>query len=162
MGNLITFRVSKKDLLGVSETEVGDIGPDDDRASVFAESVMKGLSLEGGATLLLAAAWVTSEGRLCDDMFGEAMGFDITMGSNAEKRPLARATLTAPDGKNVPFFNSFLPSQCAWVFHWLFMRAFPTLFPVVDGSFEKALSKKALEEVRVVMRARRGGSRGGG
>jgi hypothetical protein len=78
MGNLIsTFRVSKKDLLGMSETEVGDIGPDDDRASAFAESVMKGLSLEGGATLLLAAAWVTSEGRLYYDMFGEAMGFDI-------------------------------------------------------------------------------------
>jgi hypothetical protein len=91
MGNLITFRVSKKDILGMSQTEVGDDGPDDDRASTFTESVMKGLSLQGGATLLLAAAWVKSEGRLYYDMFGEAVGFDITCGTNAEKRPLARS-----------------------------------------------------------------------
>jgi hypothetical protein len=92
MGNLITFRVSKKDILGMSQTEVGDVGPDDNnRASTFAESVMKGLSLQGGATLLLAAAWVKSEGRLYYDMFGEAVGFDITCGTNAEKRPLARS-----------------------------------------------------------------------
>jgi hypothetical protein len=129
MGNLITFRASKKDMLGMTQTDAGDVGTDDDRASSFAQSVMKGLSLEGGASLLLAAAWVTVEGRLYYDMFGEAMGFDITMGSNAEKRPLARGTLTTSNGKNVPFFNSFLPSQCAWVFNWLFMTAFPTLFP---------------------------------
>jgi hypothetical protein len=129
MGNLITFRVSKKDWLGKSDTEVGDVGTDEDKASTFAASVMKGLSLQGGATLLLAAAWVTSEGRLYYDMFGEAMGFDITCGTNAEKRPLARGTLTTSNGKNVPFFNAFLPSQCAWVFNWLFMTAFPTLFP---------------------------------
>jgi hypothetical protein len=71
MGNLITFRVSKKDWLGKSDTEVGDVGTDEDKASTFAASVMKGLSLQGGATLLLAAAWVTSEGRLYYDMFGE-------------------------------------------------------------------------------------------
>ncbi len=129
MGDLITFRVSKKDMLGTSQTEVGDVGSDDDRASTFAESVMKGLSLQGGESLLLAAAWVTTEGRLYYDMFGEAMGFDITCGTNAEKRPLARATITTANEKNVPFFNSFLPSQCAWVFCWLFMTAFPTLFP---------------------------------
>jgi hypothetical protein len=69
----------------VTHLEIGDVGPDDDRASTFAESVMKGLSLQGGATLLLAAAWVTSEGRLYYDMFGEAVGFDITCGTNAEK-----------------------------------------------------------------------------
>ena len=129
MGNLITFSVSKKDRLGTSHAEVSDVGTDGDRASIFAESVMRGLSLQGGASLLLAAAWVSSEGRLYYDMFGEAMGFDITCGTNAEKRPLARGTLTTSDGKNVPFFNSFLPSQCAWVFCWLFVTAFPTLFP---------------------------------
>jgi hypothetical protein len=130
MDNLITFRVSKKDILGMSQTEVGDVGPDDDRASTFAESVMKGLSLQGGATLLLVAAWVTLEGRLYYDMSGEAVGFDITCGTNAEKRPLAKGTLTTANGENVPFFNSFLPSQCAWVFCWLFTTAFPTLFSI--------------------------------
>jgi hypothetical protein len=51
--------------------------------------------LQGGATLLLAAAWVTSEGRLYYDMFGgEAMGFDITCcGTNAEKRLLTKGGL---------------------------------------------------------------------
>ena len=129
MGNLITFAISRKDGFGKSYTEVGDVGPDGDRASTFAASVMRGLSLQGGSSLLLSAAWVSSEGRLYYDMFGEAMGFDITCGTNAEKRPLARGTLTTSDGKNVPFFNSFLPSQCAWVFCWLFVTAFPTLFP---------------------------------
>jgi hypothetical protein len=52
-------------MLGMSHTEVGDVGTDDDRASTVAESIMKGLSLQGEATLLLAVAWVTSEGRLC-------------------------------------------------------------------------------------------------
>jgi hypothetical protein len=129
MGDLITFRVSKKDWQGQTDTEVGDVGTDEDRASTFAKLVMKGLSMQGGAVLLLAAAWVTSEGRQYYDMFGEAMGFDITCGTNAEKRPLARGTLTTSNGKNVPFFNAFLPSQCQWVFNWLFTTAFPTLFP---------------------------------
>ncbi len=123
MGDIITFRVSKKEMLGMSQTEVGDIGKDDgrastfaesvmkgevgdigkddDRASTFAESVMKGLSLQGGATLHLAAAWVTPEGRLYYDMLGEAMGFDITLtcGTNAGKPPLARGTLTTAKSK---------------------------------------------------------------
>jgi hypothetical protein len=34
---------------------------------------------------------------------------------------------TTSNGKNVPVFNAFLPSQCAWIFNWLFMTAFPTL-----------------------------------
>jgi hypothetical protein len=75
MGDLITFRVFKNDMLGMLQTEVGDVGKDYGRASTSAESVMKGLSLQGGATLLLAAAWVTTEGRLYYDMLGEAMGY---------------------------------------------------------------------------------------
>jgi hypothetical protein len=89
----------------MSQTEVGDVGPEDDRASTFAESVMKGLSLQRGATLLLAAAWVTSEDRLYYDMFGEAVGFDITCGTNAERRPLARGTLTTAKGKKRPILQ---------------------------------------------------------
>jgi hypothetical protein len=63
---------------------------------------MKGLSLEGGSSLLLAAAWATSEGRICCEMFPEVMVFVMACGTNAKKRPMARGTLTTSNGKNVP------------------------------------------------------------
>jgi hypothetical protein len=132
VGDLIAFRLSKKDWQGKTDTEVGDknnVGTDEDRASTFAKLVMEGLSVQGGAVLLLTAAWVTSEGRQCYNMFDEAVVFDTACGTKAETRPLARGTSTISDKQNVPFFNAFLPSQCQSVFNWHFTTAFPTLFP---------------------------------
>jgi ribosomal protein L5 len=50
------------------------------------------------------------------DLYPEVMGFDVTFGTNKEKRPMARATIKTSSNKNVPFFNALLPSGASWVF----------------------------------------------
>ena len=61
--------------------------------------------------------------------YPEVIGFDVTNGVNQEKRPLGKGTLINASGKNVPFFNAFLPSQCRWVFVWIRNQAIPSLLP---------------------------------
>jgi MULE transposase domain len=61
-------------------------------------------------------------------MYPEVMGFDVTYGTNKEKRPLARGTIKTSSNKNVPIFNALLPSGASWVFHWIFHNAIPRLF----------------------------------
>jgi hypothetical protein len=62
-------------------------------------------------------------------MYPEVMGFDVTNGTNREKRPMARGTLKTSSNKNVPFFNALLPSVASWVFRWIFHDALPRLLP---------------------------------
>jgi hypothetical protein len=68
------------------------------------------------------------------------MGFDVTNGTNKEKRPMARATIKTTNNKNVPFFNALLPSIASWVFRWIFHDAFP-----------KLLSCESLHKLRLVL-----------
>ena len=52
---------------------------------------------------------------------------DVTFGTNAETRPLG---LTASIDGNMNLFTPvrvFMPSQCQWVFVWIFMTAIPGL-----------------------------------
>lgn len=68
------------------------------------------------------------------------MGFDVTYGTNKEKRPLARGTVKTTSNKNVPFFNALLPSGASWVFRWIFHEAFPRL-----------VSKDSLKKLHLVL-----------
>ena len=87
------------------------------------------MKLNDGQKLLLAVGWVQQKAILEFQKYPDVIGFDVTYGTNQEKRPLAKATLINSSKKNVPFFNAILPSQCRWVFHWIFNSAFPNLLP---------------------------------
>ena len=53
--------------------------------------------------------------------------FDVTFGTNVESRPLG--VTASMDGNMNVFtpFRVFMPSQCQWVFHWIFGTAMPSL-----------------------------------
>jgi MULE transposase domain len=68
------------------------------------------------------------------------MGFDVTNGTNKEKRPMARATLKTSNNKNVPLFNALLPSVASWVFRWIFHDALP-----------KLLSRESLSKLKLIL-----------
>ena len=91
--------------------------------------VCSALKLNNGQQLLLAVAWVHKKAITEFKKYPEVVGFDVTYGTNQEKRPLAKGTLINSSSKNIPFFNAILPSQCRWVFHWIFDTAIPNLFP---------------------------------
>jgi hypothetical protein len=42
------------------------------------------------------------------DMYPTALGFDVTHGTNSEKRPLGRGVVITPDRKTVTVFNAFV------------------------------------------------------
>lgn len=82
-----------------------------------------------GKRVLLGCAWCREDERLLFDMFPHVLNFDVTFQTNNEERPLA--TTACPDGLMKTFspVKAFLPSQCAWVFEWIFGTVFPTLLP---------------------------------
>jgi hypothetical protein len=130
--DLITIRQTKKDgkilredpYYGAERSVLGDGGP-----RQFVNAVLKAMSLKNEQSLLLAIAWVTKDARSYFQMFPSSLSIDVTMGTNAEKRPLARATCRTSDKRNVPFFDCFLSSGSAWVWYWLFYKVFPALLP---------------------------------
>lgn len=128
-GNLITIRMRKKDKQSMNETNINDnlMLDKTENPMTYAEIVMKALLLKDEETLLLGVAWVTEESSRYFDLYPEVMGFDVTFGTNKEKRPLARGTIKSNRNKNVPFFNALLPSCASWVFNWIFQDAMPTL-----------------------------------
>ena len=87
------------------------------------------MKLNNGNKLLLVVAWMQKKAIIEFQKYPEVIGFDVTFGVNQEKRPLAKGTLINSSKKNVPFFNAILPSQCRWVFRWIFNEAIPNLFP---------------------------------
>jgi hypothetical protein len=83
--------------------------------------------LKVGQKVLLAAAWARNDERRLFEMFPEVLMFDVTAGTNSEGRPLG--CTASPDG-NMKVFTPvrvFMPSECYWVFHWIFRTAIPSL-----------------------------------
>jgi len=52
---------------------------------------------------------------------------DVTYGTNSEGRPLAMTGAVNCDIKTFTPLRAFLPSECKWVFRWLFTEAIPKL-----------------------------------
>ena len=93
----------------------------------YAESVRKALGLSGNTKLLLGAAWASKQQKRMFGMFPETLCADVTMGTNAEKRPLLVMTAKTSENQIVRVFQAFLPSQCRWIFDWCFRDAFVQL-----------------------------------
>ena len=96
----------------------------------YAESIRKSLGLSGNTKLLLGAAWASHQQQRMFSMFPEALCADVTMGTNAEKRPLLVMTSKTSENKIVRVFQALMPSQCRWIFDWCFCEAFVKLYGV--------------------------------
>ena len=103
--------------------KVNDVSQD---AKSFVKSLISQLTT-GDGTILLAVMWVTDDGKLYHKKFPHVLGCDVTFGTNAEKRPLFRASGKTMDNKNIPHVNAFAPSQQRWVFDWIFEDGLPSI-----------------------------------
>jgi hypothetical protein len=80
-----------------------------------------------GQKILLAVAWVREDERRLFEMFPEVFMIDVTHATNSEGRPLAVSASVDAHMKTFTPIRAFLPSECQWVFHWLWTTAIPTL-----------------------------------
>lgn len=83
--------------------------------------------LKVGDKVFIAGAWSRQDERLLFEQYPEILMVDVTFDTNNEHRPLA---VTSGTDGNMNIFipvRSFLPSQCRWVFDWLFSVAIPKL-----------------------------------
>ena len=81
----------------VDTTDNANTTPLNETPESYASSIVKALSLNGNESLLLGCCWMSRGQRRYLKMFPTTLGFDVTHGTNAEKRPLARAIIITPD-----------------------------------------------------------------
>jgi hypothetical protein len=92
--------------------------------------VKSAMTLNDSEAMLLFVAWVSDEYLRHIIMFPEVISIDITYGTNREKRPLLVLADTDHNQKNFTALSAFLPSECKWVFHYVFEVAIPTLIGI--------------------------------
>lgn len=95
-------------------------------AKSYVKGIIEGLTM-GDGQILLAIMWITKDAKRYHSKFPHVLGLDVTFGTNAEKRPLFRASGKTSNNKNVPHVNSFIPSQQRWVFEWILKDALPSI-----------------------------------
>ena len=100
---------------------------------------MDALKIPGTSNLLLCCAWTSKKQQLWFQKFPSVLSLDVTCGTNAEKRPLARGTILTANGNTVPVFDSFLPAEATWAWDWVLDYALPRLF-----------NKSTLQNVKMV------------
>jgi len=96
--------------------------------------------MQVGQKILLAVAWVREDEKRLFELYPEVFMIDVTFGSNCEGRPLG---MTAAIDSNMHTFTpicAFLPSECRWVFWWMWEEAIP-----------KLLGKDVLKRVQLVL-----------
>jgi hypothetical protein len=87
--------------------------------------VLKQLTV--GKKILLAVAWVREDEKRLFELFPEVLMIDVTFQTNNEGRPLGITAAFDSDMKSFTPIRAFLPSECRWVFRWLWATALPTL-----------------------------------
>jgi len=83
--------------------------------------------LKVGQRILLAVAWVREDEKRLFELYPEILSIDVTYGTNSEGRPLAMTGCLDSDCKVFCPIRAFLPSECKWVFRWLWAEAIPSL-----------------------------------
>ena len=83
--------------------------------------------LRVGQKILLAVAWVREDEKRLFELYPEVLMMDVTYGTNNEGRPLLLTAAFDSDMKSFTPLRAFLPSECRWVFQWIWATAIPTL-----------------------------------
>jgi hypothetical protein len=89
--------------------------------------VKSDIKLNDSDAMLLFIAWGSDEDLRYITMFPEVLSIDTTYGTNREKRPLLVVAGTGNNMKNFTAMCAFLPSECEWVFRYVFEVAIPSL-----------------------------------
>ena len=79
--------------------------------------------------LFMAVAWVTDHELIRFLKCPEVIHVDGTSSTNREKYILITVTVKDRFGKMCTVLRTFIPNEKQWVFHWLFIKVFPILFP---------------------------------
>ena len=83
--------------------------------------------LRVGQKLLLAVAWVRADEKRLFELYPEVLMIDVTYGTNSEGRPLGLTACVDADMRSFTPLRVFMPSECCWVFRWIWATAIPTL-----------------------------------
>jgi hypothetical protein len=89
--------------------------------------VKSAMKLDDSEAMFLFVAWGSDEDLRYITMFPEVFFIDTTYGTNREKRPLLVFDGTDNNRKNFTALCAFLPSECEWVFQYVFEIAIPSL-----------------------------------
>jgi hypothetical protein len=89
--------------------------------------VKSAMKLDDSDAMLLVVAWGSDEDLRYITMSPEVLSSDTTYGTNREKRPLLVFAGTNNNRKNFIALRAFLPSECEWVFGYVFEVAIPSL-----------------------------------
>jgi hypothetical protein len=97
-------------------------------ANVADEDLVKSaMKLDDSDAMLLFVDWGSDADLRYITMFPEVLSIDTTYGMNREKRPLLVFAGTKNNRKNFTAMRAFLPSECEWVFRYVFEIAIPSL-----------------------------------
>ena len=77
--------------------------------------------------ILLAVAWCTKQMSMFFQKYPEVCSWDVTNGTNAERRGLMIGCNYTSSFKSNPFIFAFLPNCRRWAFQWISRCAVPML-----------------------------------
>jgi hypothetical protein len=83
--------------------------------------------LDDSEAMLLFVAWGSDADLRYTTMFPKVFSIDTTYGTNIEKIPLLVFAGIDNNSKNFTALRVFLPSECEWVFRYVFEIAIPSL-----------------------------------
>ena len=118
------------DTATISSDSIGNLDePRDENQNMFqyALSHREKVANADSDYLWIALAYVTPQSRRLFRLYPHVIKFDVTMGTNEEKRPLLIVSGRTPWGENFIIMRVYLPNERAWVFRWVFQTAMPKL-----------------------------------
>jgi hypothetical protein len=114
---------AQEQIFDLHETE----NPPDADLLLDAAEVREALKVDDSENILLAVAWVSDEEARYFHMFPEVSFADTAQKVNLEKRPCFIICGKDSENRSFSFLTAFIPSECRWVFQWLFSKAMPAL-----------------------------------
>jgi hypothetical protein len=102
---------------------------DSKQDSIFLDAleVPEALKVDDGEQVLCAVAWVSGDERRLFQFFPEVTFWDSAQKTNCVKRPLFLACGKDSENHTFMYLRAFMPSECQWVFEWLYTKAMPIL-----------------------------------
>jgi hypothetical protein len=92
-----------------------------------AKVVREALLVDNSENILLTITWVTNKGVCLFRLFPEVTFWDTQQKTNREKRPCFLGCGKDSENRCFTYLGAFMPSECRWVFHWLYSKAMHTL-----------------------------------
>jgi hypothetical protein len=90
------------------------------------DNVKCAMKLDDSDAMVLYVDWGSDEDLRYITMFPEVLSIDTTYGKDRENRPLLVFAGTDNNRKNFTVLRAFLPSECEWVFRYVFEVAIPS------------------------------------